>query len=333
MRSSKAERELGISGQIVGPVVRALEAAGVDTARLALEAGPTVLGARADAIFDAAAAQLGDPAVALTLAARLPIGSLGILDYALCTSSCLGDAIRRVAKYYSVVTERVTLTVVEEGERASLLFERKAGAGHSRHWAEFASAMIALRIRQTLGRPSPLARVTFAHGAPASTAAHDAFFGVPVEWDAPGDRLELEASLLALPLLTAASSLAEALEDRMREIAPAPGAPDPLVVRVRVAVAELLDARETTLDAAAARVHLTRRTLQRELKARGTSHTILLDEVRRERALRLLADGALSVTEVAYRLGLSEPSAFFRSFRRWTGVSPQAFRKGAPPQA
>jgi AraC-like DNA-binding protein len=322
------KEQLGISGEIVGPVVRALEEAGVDARRLAVEAGPIVAGGRADAVIDAAAAQLRDPALGLTLARRLPIGSLGILDYALCTSACLGDALARVAKFYGVVTQRVTLALVTEGDRASLVFERKPGDPHSRHWAEFASAMITARVRQTLGRPAPLSRVAFAHPAPASTATHDAFFGVPVAWSAPCDLLELPASLLPLPLLTAASSLGQALEDKMRELAPALGEPDPLVARVRVAVAKLLDDRITTLDAVAGQLRLTRRTLQRELKTRGTSHTQLLDDARRERALRLLEDGKLSVTEVAYRLGLSEPSAFFRAFRRWTGTSPTAFRKG-----
>ncbi len=322
--------QLGISGEIVGPIVRALEQAGVDARRLVVEGGPIVSGSRADAMIDAAAAQLGDAALGLTLARRLPIGSLGILDYTLCTSTCLGDALARVAKYYGVVTQRVTLALVVEGDRASLVFERTLGETHSRHWAEFASAILTARVRQTLGRPVELSRVSFAHPAPADPAQHDAFFGVPVTWAAARDQLELSASLLPLPLVTAAASLAAVLEDKMRELAPALGAADPLVLRVHVAVAKLLDERVTTLDAVAALLRLTRRTLQRELKARGTSHTQLLDDVRRERALRLLEDGKLTVTEVAYRLGLSEPSAFFRAFRRWTGTSPTAFRRAGP---
>jgi AraC-like DNA-binding protein len=321
--------EPGISADIVGPVLRALEALGFDAARAAAESREIVDGTRADAMIDAASAALSDGSIGLTLATKLPIGSLGILDYSLCTSACLGDALRRVAKYYGVVTERVTLSLVVAGDRASLVFERKPGPRHSRHWAEFASAMIAARARQTLGQRFAFSHVTFAHGAPADARAHDELFGVKVEFDAPRDTLVLPASLLDLPLVTAASSLAEVLEAKMREITPALDAPDPFLARVHLAVAKLLDERETSLAAAATRLRLTRRTLQRELASRGTSHTQVLDLVRRERALRLLADGEMSVTEVSYALGLSEPSAFFRAFRRWTGTSPDAFRKGA----
>ncbi len=76
------------------------------------------------------------------------------------------------------------------------------------------------------------------------------------------------------------------------------------------------------------------RTLQRRLGDEGTSVHALLDEVRRGRAAALL-DADMAIGEVAYLLGYSEPSAFHRAFRRWTGVTPEAFRartRGAEPQ-
>ena len=58
----------------------------------------------------------------------------------------------------------------------------------------------------------------------------------------------------------------------------------------------------------------------------GTSHQDLLDEVRSELSRRYLQEPELAICEVAYLLGFSEPSAFHRAFRRWTGVTPKAFR-------
>ncbi len=66
------------------------------------------------------------------------------------------------------------------------------------------------------------------------------------------------------------------------------------------------------------------RTLQRELQERGTSHQALVEEIRSQRALQLLEEPEINVTEASYRLGFSEPSAFFRAFRRWTGTTPAA---------
>jgi AraC-like DNA-binding protein len=69
------------------------------------------------------------------------------------------------------------------------------------------------------------------------------------------------------------------------------------------------------------------RTLQRRLSAAGLSYQELLDVVRRETAEKCMMDSSLSIGEVAYLVGYSEPAAFHRAFKRWTGITPQAFRE------
>jgi AraC-like DNA-binding protein len=69
------------------------------------------------------------------------------------------------------------------------------------------------------------------------------------------------------------------------------------------------------------------RTLQRRLSSLGLSYHELLDAVRRETAEKCIAESRLSIGEVAYLVGYSEPAAFHRAFRRWTGLTPQAFRQ------
>jgi len=67
---------------------------------------------------------------------------------------------------------------------------------------------------------------------------------------------------------------------------------------------------------------LSRQTLYRRLKAEGTTFEDLLNGVRRRLALRFIREEGLSVKEAAYRLGFSDPAAFSRAFKRWTGSSP-----------
>lgn len=81
------------------------------------------------------------------------------------------------------------------------------------------------------------------------------------------------------------------------------------------------------LAEAARYFHVSERTLQRRLAEAGTSLADLRDEVRRELAGRLLEETDLSATEIAGRLGYSQPSAFTRSTMRWFGTTPRAFRK------
>lgn len=85
----------------------------------------------------------------------------------------------------------------------------------------------------------------------------------------------------------------------------------------------------TGLPEAARYFRVSERTLQRRLAEAGTNLADLRDEVRRELAGRLLRDTDLSATEIASRLGYSQPSAFTRSTMRWFGATPRSYRKSA----
>ena len=78
--------------------------------------------------------------------------------------------------------------------------------------------------------------------------------------------------------------------------------------------------------AVAERLGCSERGLQRRLQRSGVSFAALVEQARSQLAARLLADTALSMTDISERLGYSEQSAFSRAFRRWTGSSPQTYR-------
>ena len=97
--------------------------------------------------------------------------------------------------------------------------------------------------------------------------------------------------------------------------------------RVRRMLLEHSGQSVLTLDAAATALAVSRRTLTRRLAEERASFRHILDEVRSELARALLQDRSLSIGDIAFFLQYSEPAAFHRSFRRWTGLTPQAFRE------
>ena len=95
---------------------------------------------------------------------------------------------------------------------------------------------------------------------------------------------------------------------------------------VEDAIEPLLGAGEVSIDKVAGTLGMSRQTLYRRLKAEGVTFEEILDAKRRSLAIRYLGLQRLSVKAVAYKLGFSEPAAFSRAFKRWTGVSPSDFR-------
>ena len=94
---------------------------------------------------------------------------------------------------------------------------------------------------------------------------------------------------------------------------------------VEQAIEPLLGAGEVSIDKVASTLGMSRQTLYRRLKAEGVTFEEILDAKRRSLAIRYLGLHRLSVKAVAYKLGFSEPAAFSRAFKRWTGVSPSEF--------
>jgi AraC-like DNA-binding protein len=199
------------------------------------------------------------------------------------------------------------------------------GISHSRHWVEFPLTAITARIRSTSGSQMTFREVTFQHPAPLDQSSHDRYFGIPVKFGASSDAMVFDAEVLDLPLKTASTTMAALLEARIKELAPALATVDPLLDRVRRTLSQMLDEKRTEVDELAKRLGTSKRSLQRSLGELGTSHSEMLDRLRKERAFQLL-DRGLKVADVASELAFTAPSAFFRAYRRWTGTSPKAPR-------
>jgi AraC-like DNA-binding protein len=89
----------------------------------------------------------------------------------------------------------------------------------------------------------------------------------------------------------------------------------------------LLASGDVRIERVARELGYSRQTLYRRLKAEGVTFAELLDGLRRRVAIRLVRDEGLPVKEAAWRLGFSDPAAFSRAFKRWTGKSPRDMRR------
>ena len=95
---------------------------------------------------------------------------------------------------------------------------------------------------------------------------------------------------------------------------------------VEAKLKERLAGGEANVDSVASALGLSRQTLYRRLKAEGATFEQLLDELRRRLALRYVGREGMSAKAAAWRLGFSDPAAFSRAFKRWTGTSPSEYR-------
>jgi AraC-like DNA-binding protein len=148
--------------------------------------------------------------------------------------------------------------------------------------------------------------------------------------------IELPLSLVDRALPQADPALYRVIERHAEALLAARPAPqDTTSERVQRVLIEALNANssDVSLTAVAAELRLSERSLQRRLAGEGTSFDALLERLRLDLALRYLGDQSIAIAEVAYLLGYSEPSAFHRAFKRWTGRTPSAVRRATDNRA
>ena len=93
---------------------------------------------------------------------------------------------------------------------------------------------------------------------------------------------------------------------------------------------DLLPSGESRAAAVARRLGMSARSFTRHLAEEGTTFGEILEQLRQRLAARYLADDRMSLQQIAWLLGYSEPGAFTHAYRRWTGTTPRQARKPPP---
>jgi AraC-like DNA-binding protein len=315
-------RELGTT-----PARRArlLDGTGITEARLADPAAEIMLGQQLALTRNAT--RLGDPGWSLDVGQRFDLGAQGPLGFAMISARTLGAALDVMARYGHVRAPWFRVQVERDRRLWSFIVQRQIRLNAALDVAMLEVLMLSAQalIEAVLGRPMREARITFDYAAPNWAERYRGAFHCPVAFGAKtvGLRMPAEWLALACPLADAAMfdlSIGR-LESERRRIESG----EHLSARVEVLLVGAGDAG-LSLPQLAERMNLSRRTLIRRLAAAGTTFGALLDKHRMNRARTLLGDARFPVSEIAYRLGYSDPANFTRAFRRWFGQSPAEFR-------
>ncbi|WP_299613931.1 AraC family transcriptional regulator [uncultured Tateyamaria sp.] len=159
-------------------------------------------------------------------------------------------------------------------------------------------------------------------------AALEEFLGTEIAIGGPG-RMILRAEDADQKLLSADPAQWAQLEPGFKRQMQAQTAEQAMTARLRTTLAEMLPAGEANIDAAARRMRLSTRSLQRHLRDEGTTFQKALDSTRADLARTYLTSTELNVAEISYLLAYRDPNSFYRAFNTWTGQTPQSVREGA----
>lgn len=264
----------------------------------------------------------------LEMGSRFRLSEQGIYGFALLSSPTLRAAIDVGLRFLDLAFAMGAVEARDGGD-GNLLLRLDAPdlpPTMRRFYAERDAASIMTIQRGLAPALNAITHVEFAFPPPADgEASYREVFGVVPVFDAPESVLVIDKAALDVPLPGANPHTAAHAIEQCRQLLDSRRSRVGIAGRVRdELVAQIADPPH--LDAVAALLHMSGRTLRKYLRAEGTSYRLLLDEVREHLAEKLLLASRVPVEHVAHRLGYVEVSSFSQAFRRWKGVGPREFR-------
>ena len=267
-----------------------------------------------------------EPGLGFYLGMQMKLSSHGFIGLAAMTAKNVEEALEIAQRFMRLRFSAISLRLEVQGDEASLYLDQVSPDYFLGEVAVFAllvgfAQMGAAATGKVLGGH---AETRFAQPAYYERFAH--LMSGPVHFNQPWNRLVFPASHLQLPLLMSDPVAAQlAREQCERELA-ALGDRSSFVQQAR----ELIYSEAggfRSVEQVAEQLHMSERTLKRQLAQQGTTYSDILEDLRRHKAMQLLGQRELSIDQIAERLSYSDVANFTRAFKRWTGQTPGQFRK------
>ncbi len=296
------------------------------------------------AVWREAVKQTGDENFGLHLGEAFNLGTFGIVGYIMLNCETLGEVFDKIGRYNQLFCKSASLRFSVSNGMVFFDYDyNMAGmAGHLqnhlveelRYAVECTFVSLLKATAYLTGKSLSLSAAWFQHTPLETTTEYDRIFQTDVQFSKPISRLMFDANCLDWAILSSNPALLPLFEQyaegMLHDIHLIQGHTNNVTKdytqRVIQAIAQRLTGDLPTIGAIAQELAISARHLQRELQAEGTSFQKLLDATRKELALQHLKNPTVPIHAIAFLLGFSEPSAFNRAFRRWTGSTPGTYR-------
>lgn len=274
---------------------------------------------------------LGDtPGLGVEVGRRFHFTSLGSVGFAVASCASMYQGFEVALRYMDLTFALTSFHLEEEGDEVRIVMVNE-GIPPDLHRFALERAVGVLKTQATalFGRQELGKYLEFSFPQPADTRLYTELLGVEPVFGAPRTVIGLDAATMKQPVQPGSAVALHQAEEQCRQLLAERRARSGLADRICERLGRL-GGNPPDMERMAAELCLSARTLRRRLQEEGTTYFALCDEVRRTFAERLLALPEQSVEAIAERLGYSEAAGFIHAFKRWTGMTPRAFRVKPP---
>ena len=269
----------------------------------------------------------GDPDLGLKAAREITRGDYGVLEYAARSAANWGEAMAVMGRYMRLINDALNFSLEVDGDRARIQLDSRIAL--PRAGADFQSAAFYISgAGFARDEATSEFEIWFTHAQPESIDEYRLTFGrSTLRFGAPFNGFVFPKQLLEQPMKAADPQLHALIRQHAELLLAELPKGESLTERVRDLIAPQLEKGDPSITNIARQLRTSPRTLGRKLEREGTTFKQVLDELRRQLALRYVGSSELGLSEVAFLLGFSQSAAFHRAFKRWTSQTPLEYRR------
>jgi len=269
----------------------------------------------------------GDPCFGLKAGQQIQPTALHGLGFAWLASDSLRLALKRLAKYSSLLSTFANISMEEDDQKTHLIFS--AGDPKTQlapETSDFYLVAIFRMCELTSGKPLIVKHVYINRPLPVEVLRRqlDAICRCPITYGSSDIVLEFDNHTLDVPLTTPNPKLAR-IHDNIVEDYLAQYLSNSITHQVSEIIINHLPSGAPNAEDIAGQLGISRRTLHRKLEQEGVNFRELVNSTRQKMAKSYLESRSRPLSEIAYLLGFSSPANFTRAFKRWHGISPAKF--------
>lgn len=260
---------------------------------------------------------------------RTPMGTFPLMCRAAIHEPNLRRALLLALRFYDTLLPDVQLSLHRQGDSAVLSVALADPDVDPDHVMVEVMLVLAQRFAGWLvDHRIALTGAEFTYAPPVHVDEYRMLFHCPLAFDATRNAIHFQARYLDWPVAQTPRSLKCFLRDAPGNLLVIPDNDNSVTAQVRACLGRDFSQELPDFEEVALRLKITPQTLRRRLREEGTSYQEIKDNIRRDAAIAYLSRPQLSIMDIAQMMGFSEPSTFHRAFKKWTGLTPGAYRQG-----
>ena len=278
-----------------------------------------------------------DESFGMLAGGKIPNGTFRMMCYCIIHARSLAHALYRIGDFYEICRgATVKPTLVKKGRYAKVTLGQVASS--ETEIDSLVQTQSSETIRTTLsmwhhfiswliGRRLSLKAAYFTTPRPQDVEYYKTLFQSEVKFDQHANAIIFPASYLEMPIVQTDDSLRSFLKTAPYQLLVMVDNDNSLKSQVMAMLGKDFSREMPSAEEVASVLNMSVSTMRRRLTEENTSYQKIKDECRKEAAITYMNAPQLSINDIASLMGFDEPSAFFRSFKKWTGMTPGEYRK------